>query len=131
MPGFTDTQAWGRPNLGLFAHEAGHYLGLAHTFRTEFTSLEQAEAYFAQLNNDPAIFDGDGLSDTPPDPGLHFDEVAASSTASVVLNGVEFLLPRDNIMSYYAHPWKTLSPQQMKRVRRVLEIHPHRKTLYR
>ena len=32
MPGFDVTTICGKQNIGVFAHEAGHYLGLSHTF---------------------------------------------------------------------------------------------------
>jgi len=55
MPGLRST------NMGLrgLAHEAGHYLGLSHTFAHSFRNVEDAEKYLRAHNNDLAVFDGD------------------------------------------------------------------------
>jgi hypothetical protein len=108
MPGLRST------NMGLrgLAHEAGHYFGLSHTFARNFRSLEDAEVYLREHDNDFSVFDGDRLSDTPPDPGL------GGSKNSIVLNGIETPLPRGNIMSYRRwdnHEW--LSSQQAEIIR--------------
>ncbi|MBN2577615.1 MAG: hypothetical protein JXB10_01310 [Pirellulales bacterium] len=109
MPGLRST------NMGLrgLAHEAGHYFGLGHTFGRSFRSLEDAESYLRQHDNDLAVFDGDKLSDTPPDPRV------GGARDSIVLNGITVPLPRGNIMSYRRwdrHEW--LSPQQAAIVRK-------------
>jgi hypothetical protein len=108
MPGLRST------NMGLrgLAHEAGHYLGLSHTFARSFRSVEDAEKYLREHNNDLSVFDGDKLSDTPPDPRL------GGGKDSIELNGITVSLPRGNIMSYRRwdhHEW--LSPQQAQIVR--------------
>jgi hypothetical protein len=108
MPGLRST------NMGLrgLAHEAGHYLGLSHTFARSFRSAEDAEKYLREHNNDLSVFDGDKLSDTPPDPRI------GGGKDSIELNGITVPLPRGNIMSYRRwdqHEW--LSPQQAKIVR--------------
>jgi hypothetical protein len=108
MPGLRST------NMGLrgLAHEAGHYFGLSHTFGRSFRSVEDAEEFLRDHNNDLSVFDGDKLSDTPPDPRL------GSGKDSIELGGVTVPLPRGNIMSYRRwdhHEW--LSPQQAKIVR--------------
>jgi hypothetical protein len=108
MPGLRST------NMGLrgLAHEAGHYLGLSHTFGRSFSSVEEAEAYLREHHNDLSVFDGDHLSDTPPDPRL------GSSKDSIMLNEIEVTLPRGNIMSYRRwdkHEW--MSGQQAEIVR--------------
>jgi hypothetical protein len=108
MPGLRST------NMGLrgLAHEAGHYLGLRHTFGRSFPSVEAAEKYLREHDNDLSVFDGDKLSDTPPDPRL------GGGKDSIELNGISVSLPRGNIMSYRRwdhHEW--LSPQQAKIVR--------------
>lgn len=88
-------------NIDLFAHELGHYLGLPHTFGKQFTSVSEAETYFADKNRDPLAFDGDGLSDTLPDPYVNKLEFACTAIDTVTILGVNFSLPRRNIMSYY------------------------------
>jgi hypothetical protein len=108
MPGLRST------NMGVrgLAHEAGHYLGLSHTFRRSFRSVEDAEKFLREHNNDLSVFDGDKLSDTPPDPRL------GGGKDSIELNGTTIPLPRGNIMSYRRwdhHEW--LSPQQAQIIR--------------
>jgi hypothetical protein len=70
MPGFTVTFVCAVQNIGLLAHEIGHYLGLPHTFDVAYASLQDAENAFLGSGQDPSIFDGEGLRDTLPDPVL-------------------------------------------------------------
>jgi hypothetical protein len=127
MTGFTETSVCGHQNLGLFAHELGHYMGLSHTFAREFASVQEAESFFSANGNNPAIFDGDGLSDTPPDPYVNISQVQCqATTTSLSLNGTQFILPRNNIMSYYDDPAKTITPQQVQIVRQTLEARVQR-----
>lgn len=102
----------GHEHVDAFAHEAGHYLGLTHTFVKPFDTVRAAENYLRSKANNPAAFDGDGLSDTPPDPCIRMLE--CPRTGRIVLNGVPFVLPRDNIMSYYDER-RSLSRQQAAR----------------
>ncbi|MCC6484116.1 MAG: hypothetical protein IT209_04640 [Armatimonadetes bacterium] len=113
MPAY-NTLHCGTLNTSLFAHEIGHYLGLWHTFPTDpFPDANAAGQYFTSHGSNPAIFDGDSLPDTLPDPGIRTLE--CGSTSSVTLGGVTFQLPRDNLMSYYKDA-DTLSPLQKKRM---------------
>jgi hypothetical protein len=65
MPGFNDTPVCTSPvNYGIFAHESGHYLGLAHTHLNEFPSIAEAEAYLkSHVTNLVGDFNGDGRKD--------------------------------------------------------------------
>jgi len=126
MPGF-NTSVCGYQNSGALAHEIGHYLGLSHPFPQVFASVQEAEAYLTAHGNDPQAFDGDGLSDTPPDPFINIPKFQCNpSTQSVTLNGQVFSLPRKNIMSYYSNGAKVdrteLTPQQSNIVRWVLGL---------
>jgi hypothetical protein len=100
MPGF-GTSVCGYQNIGALAHELGHYLGLSHPFARIFSSLQDAQSYFTAHGDDPTVFDGDGLSDTPPDPFIDAPAYQCGAVASITLDGRNFPLPRTNIMSYY------------------------------
>ena len=102
-----------------FAHELGHYLGLLHTHRPGFDTVQEAEAFFKRTGRNPAVFDGDGLSDTPPDPLIRPLRRKPTAT-SVELDGVTFELPRRNLMSYY-NEGDSLTPQQIAMARWLLE----------
>jgi len=100
-PGFNDTHVCGNQKIELLAHELGHYLGLAHTHPEVFRSVREAEEYFEEHGRDPLAFDGDGIPDTPPDPFVRITQIQCTPVESLRLLGVEFPLPRDNLMSYY------------------------------
>lgn len=109
----------GHASMEHFAHEAGHYLGLSHTFARTFPTVGAAESFFAANGPDPALFDGDGLGDTEPDPGIGAHECSPDQT--VTLAGTVFALPRRNIMSYYNEA-DSLSPMQIQRLRWTLDF---------
>ena len=118
--GFNDTYVAGHQNIGLFAHEAGHYLGLAHTFGPIFNTVAEAQNYYVSNGSNPAIFDGDGRADTAPDPFVTTAGEDASVTA-LTLGGTQFQLPRSNIMSYY-EPRSDVSPSQAATMRQALVL---------
>jgi len=120
MPGFNPTQVCGEQNIGLLAHEAGHYLGLPHTFRYIAVSIERAESLFVNNRHNPLIFEGDGRDETHADP---FIQTFATQCILDTLNfdGQPFPLPRDNAMSYY-HPVSTFVPSQSSTMRQTLML---------
>jgi hypothetical protein len=88
---------------------------LPHTFQYTYLNTQDATTNFAALGNNPAALDGDGLADTPPHPQIN-DEECRPFTNKITINGVQFDLPRSNIMSYYQEGC-TLSTQQVAIVR--------------
>ncbi len=105
-------------NAGLrnLSHEAGHYFGLGHTFARQFGSVADASEFLKNRGGDTSVFDGDGMSDTLPDPGL--DIPSDSDVRTVALNGKVVSVPKGNVMSYMhwdGHDW--ISNQQGERVR--------------
>jgi hypothetical protein len=124
MPGFNtdvDCPTGKIQNIGLLAHEIGHYLGLGHAFM-EFHSVDEARNYFLSKGRNAQIFDADAgtISDTPPYP--YIQELQCEETINTVeLLGVGFSLGRENIMNYYysSNP-STLSQQQILKVRETL-----------
>lgn len=121
MPGFDATTVCGYQNIGMLAHEIGHYLGLPHTFAAIFNNREDAEVFLQSHNGDPKTFDGDGFDDTPPDPYIATFDVQCEPLESVTLNGQVFRLPRENLMSYY-EVRSGLSDEQIERARWVLAL---------
>ena len=122
MPGFTVTGVCGVQNIGLMAHEIGHYLGLPHTFAKEFGSYAEAEAYFALVGAPPNsdVYEGDGRDQTEPDPFIDTTAYQCSST-SVTIYGYVFELPRDNVMSYY-HPITEVVESQFHTARQTWAV---------
>jgi len=115
MPGFEVTTICGKQNIGVFAHEVGHYLGLSHTFAREFEDVTQADVWLRDHRGDLSSFDGDGLSDTPPDPFIK--AIQCDRKSSVVLQGKRINFDRKNIMGYWYNSSKNLSRQQVEIVR--------------
>lgn len=105
------------------AHEMGHYLHLDHSFGYQPSSLKEASELivnYVQSNGLPIsaganAFDGDGIADTPPDPGpalfiaAGLDPCnAADSQVQIPVNfpnsisATYTLAPdRENIMNYW------------------------------
>lgn len=106
----------------LFIHEIGHFLGLKHTFpRGGMNTYESAAAYLKEHGH----LDGDGLADTPWDPGegftsyhyhTHwrlFPSYCDSEYEGYRINGHLIKPDARNVMSYYSacNP-DYFSPQQ-------------------
>lgn len=119
MPTF-DTDVCGQQNIGLLAHEVGHYLGLPHTFSQVFGSIGEAESFFVSHGGDPETFNGDGRDETEPDPFVSTWDVQCV-LGSITLDGVVFDLPRTNLMSYY-YPNTTLAKSQTWTARQGLLV---------
>ena len=117
MPGF-NTTVCGVQNIGMLAHEVGHYLGLPHTFAGIYASVAAAQTAFINGGRDSYVFNNDGRDETEPDPFINTSAVQCSA-ASVTLDGTVFMLPRANAMSYY-HPISAFTPSQAATMRQVL-----------
>lgn len=113
MPGFNDTWLCGaNRNIGVLAHESGHYFGLAHPFPAKYhpevdnwlvlDTVAEAEQFFIDGGRKKSVFDADGLSDTLYDP--YISALACTDDLTVVLDGTVFSLPRSNIMGYWPLP---------------------------
>jgi hypothetical protein len=114
MPGFNMTVVCGTQNRILMAHELGHYLGLPHTFPKEFSSLVDAVNYHTAGGSGPTndVFEADGRDETEPDPYIDTVQYQCDSAiGQVVINGTVFVLPKDNVMSYY-YPVDEVTPSQ-------------------
>jgi len=104
MPGYYSTGVCGTQNATLLAHELGHYLGLPHTFPKEFVSYGDAVNYDTAGGSGPTndVFEADGRDATYPDPYIKTSYYQCDpAVTQVVINGKTFVLPRDNVMSYY------------------------------
>lgn len=117
MPGWEADKHCGHPHTDALAHELGHFLGLSHTFKAVFSSREEASAWAREHSGALHPFDGDGFSDTAPDPLIRVHE--CSRLKEIQIAGRSYRLPRKNIMSYYDER-SSLSPMQVERVDWVL-----------
>lgn len=97
------------PDTALFAHEFGHYIGLAHSFTDEGSQANAA----ARAGN-PDNFDGDAQEDTPPNPFWGGQECIAPTQkyGVVTLNGKSFVFLANNIMTYYNNVSRDMTPGQ-------------------
>jgi hypothetical protein len=126
MPSYTNTSinkpSAGSPNDTLFAHEAGHYLGLPHTFT-------DVQCNVATLNNTDGDKDGqdgntteDDIKDTAGDPNACAPTTSLNCPGgTVVVNSVTFSPPWTNIMTYHDCLPETISLDQRKVFERTLK----------
>ncbi len=111
------------PNDTLLAHEAGHYLGLAHTF----TGVACNKATLSNTDGDAGGQDAnttaDDVSDTAPDPNSDCAPTASLNCAggSVVVNGYTFTPPWTNIMTYHDCLPETISLNQHQAINLTLQ----------
>ncbi len=124
MSGFEPSTVCGVQNIGLLAHELGHFLGLDHTFKQESASVEEAAKRFREEG--PAAFDGDGIADTLPDPFVRQDAIQCKPVHALQLDDALVHLPRDNIMSYWSWPTKTLTLTQQSLVKLAAKLRVER-----
>lgn len=108
------------PDLEVLAHGMGRHFALPTTFSTTYPTVEAAANALANADQDRSAFDGDGFGDTPPDPAV-YAEHQCSGEETVTIGGLEFDLPRENIMSLYQER-NSLTLQQVDRARWMLEL---------
>ncbi len=128
MPGFDHTWVCGNQNIGLLAHELGHYLGLPHTFPGDpatnqaFVDLAALEQWYLAKGSTLSIFDADSptVADTPADPFVR--QLDCSGETVVPIAGTQVPNLRGNAMSYWFHTGvSTLTSGQVQRVRETVE----------
>lgn len=124
MGEWDDDAVCGEPDRGALAHAIGGYLALTTTFSSTHATVREAAGALADAVQDPSVFDGDGFGDTPPDPGV-YDVYRCSSEVSVRIGGLDFELPRENIMSGYSQRSR-LTLLQVDRVRWMLGVRAER-----
>lgn len=104
------------------AHELGHFLGLCHTHESRPGVVQRvAEQGSRLLACDGCLLDGDGLCDTPPDPG--------PPRCAVTLPACEVTCAREearpdalNLMSYYTPCRRLFTRAQRLELRRTLAL---------
>lgn len=110
----------GDPDPLVLAHRIGLYLGLPHTYAVTHESVAEAADTLSDEQQNPSVFDGDSFGDTLPDPGVYAD-VQCEEQRSVTIGGVEFELPRENLMSHFPERFE-LTLSQVDRVRWMLDL---------
>ena len=115
MPKYQADKHCGHLNHSSLARAIATFLGLKPTNGLPpFKDKPELKAHFDENEGNEALYDGDGLSDTFPDPAI--EPYACDKTKTVTLGNKVFLLPRSNIMSQYDER-KSLTPEQIIRVR--------------
>lgn len=111
----------GKPDGSMLAHQVGHYLGLGNTFPQLFNDIKAAESAYEKSGFAAAFFDGDGLTDTPPDAYVDQPQYRCGENSSITISNAEFSLTNGNLMSYY-EPRSLLTPMQITRIRYIAAL---------
>lgn len=99
------------------AHELGHFLGLCHTHEADPPMVRDAGSEGAEVCGEACEREGDGLCDTPRDPG----PPSCSTDEACAVRCEDGSSPEPaNVMGYY--PWcrEGFSTDQLRTVRRSL-----------
>jgi hypothetical protein len=127
MPSYTHTAigkpAPNSPNDTLFAHEAGHYLGLAHTFTGVACNKATLSNTDGDYNGQRADVTADDVKDTNPDPNADCAPTAGLTCpgGTVGVNGYTFDPPWTNIMTYHDCLPETISLNQHQAINYTLQ----------
>jgi hypothetical protein len=115
-----------------FPHEVGHYLGLPHTHSDAANMLPSNFSVLQVLigvGHTAASFDGDGIADTPPDPGRSAytgSGIDDCNGGPLTFHNVTFAPDKSNMMSYWGTcssdpEERTITPSQIDKMRHVLD----------
>jgi hypothetical protein len=99
------------------AHELGHFFGLCHTHGDHPAPIIALDG--AQTCEEPCALEGDGLCDTPPDPG---PGTCATGPECAIACGDGSLPDAENLMGYYPECRTRFTPAQAKLMRRMLAL---------
>jgi hypothetical protein len=98
------------------AHELGHFLGLCHTHEAETDGVvrvarwtEPGDQGFESTCDATCTLEGDGICDTPPDPG---PELCAYDMQCIAHCATDAAPSTHNLMSYYTACRNQLTPLQ-------------------
>jgi hypothetical protein len=129
MPSYTHTgiskpnPAIWNPNDTLLAHEAGHYLGLPHTFTGVACNAATLSNTDGDKDGQDAYTTADDITDTAPDPNADCAPTTSfdCSNPTVVVNGHTFTPPWTNIMTYHDCFPESISLDQRKVITLTLQ----------
>ncbi len=100
------------------AHEIGHYLGLCHTHAPSVDAVVEVDADGTPCADDCTV-EGDGICDTPTDPGPAGCAVSAACEAVCSDDETPDV---SNVMGYYPTCRAGFSAEQAAEVRRGLDL---------
>lgn len=105
-------------------HEVGHFLGLCHTHESRPAQVQRLVESGSVLRAcEDCLLDGDGLCDTPPDPGPELCSYQVPACTVSCQEGDQGPAPdATNIMSYYTACRRLLTPQQRQELRKGLAL---------
>lgn len=101
------------------AHELGHFLGLCHTHGDTFDAVIPVDPGEARSCAEPCTLEGDGICDTPPDPGP--GPCAVGLECSTICHDGS-TPDATNVMGYYPECRSGFSAEQARLMRRSLAL---------
>jgi hypothetical protein len=105
------------------AHELGHFLGLCHTHERQeaepFVAYPNPQTGKLQTCDQLCLGQGDGVCDTPFDPGPELCSYGPDCRTSC---GVDAAPDPKNLMGYYASCRSAFTPEQMRLMQHTLAL---------